>query len=326
MGHNKVIKECARGKYFDVLVRTFAMAAYGTSYFVDRNTGVDTQDGESWDTALKTLNVANGKCEDNKQNIIFFRGRITGSLKETAAEILTKKSIHLFGAGYLYGKGGGCYSAFLPYPSVGAPSNFTITGDITKGGLEVYCGQGFEVAGMKFYGYDVTQLMAHIICGKSDGAPLQGYSIHDCDFQGDVAGSGEQSGLALSALEGPYIGFNNFYYTEYGITLIAGGADYSTGALIEENVFRGCKYGIHLQNESCLNLIRKNRHLVEGALGRGWAMTQGILVDSGANDNDFEDEEIYHATKGNAITDNGSNNVFRRCYYNVTSGAGTLYT
>ena len=227
------------------------------------------------------------------------------------------------GGAALFGKGGGNYSAFLPYPSVGVPAGFTMSGAITKGGLAISA-SGIEVCGMKFYGYDVTQLMAHIVCGKDDGAPLQSFSIHDNDFQGDVAGTGEQSGLALESLEGSYIGWNNFYYTEYGITMRSGGSDYSTGNLFEENIFRGVKYGIRLQNEACLNNIRNCKVLVEGALGRGWALTTGFLMDSGANDNLLEDLYVMHATIGNAYATSGSNNVLQNCKYGVTSG--TLVT
>jgi len=325
MGHNRIIKECSAGKYFDTLVHRYAALVFDDIIFVDRNSGVDTMDGQSWDTALKTINAAMDKCTANKHNAVVFRGRITGSLKETVAELIDVASVHLLGGASLFGKGGGNYSAFLPYPSVGAPAGFTMSGAITKGGLAISA-SGIEISGMKFYGYDVTQLMAHIVCGKDDGAPLQSFSIHDNDFQGDVAGTGEQSGLALESLEGSYIGYNNFYYDEYGLTMRSGGSDYSTGNMIEENIFRGCKYGIRLQNEACLNSVRKNKFYVEGALGRGWALTQGILIDAGANDNILEDNYVMHATKGNAYTDNGTANIFQNCLYGVTSGTLVTYS
>lgn len=323
MPHNRIIKECSAGKYFDTLTHRYAALIFDDIVFVDRNSGVDTQDGQSWDTAVKTINKACDKISANKHCAIAFRGRITGSLKETAAEIIDIASTHLIGGAALFGKGGGNFSAFLPYPSVGVPANFTMSGAITKGGLEIYA-SGVEVCGMKFYGYDVTQLMAHIVAGKDDGAPLQSFSIHDCDFQGDVAGTGEQSGIALESMEGAYIGFNNFYYDEYGITLRSGGSDYSTGNLIEENIFRGVKYGVRFLTEACLNTIRNCKIQVEGALGRGWALTTGFLLDVGANDNLLEDLYVMHATVGNCYVASGSNNVLQNCKYGVTSG--TLVT
>jgi hypothetical protein len=325
MGHDKIIKVCSKGKYFDTLVRSFAMAAYGSQFFVDRNTpGVDTQDGESWDTPLLTLTKAVEKCTANKGDVIFWRGRVTTGQQLLTQQIINKNGIHLFGMGWLFGKGGGYNSCFVSPQTALGSDNFAAT-ICEKGGLELFA-HGIEVAGLKFYAPDVAQLQGHIVSGKDTGSPFQGISIHDNDFQGDVNGSGEQSGVFLESQEGLYFGFNNLYYTEYGVCLRSGGSDYSTGALIEENVFRGNKYGLRIAVDACLNLIRKNRHLVEGALGRGWAMTQGVLVDIGGNDNDFEDLEIYHATKNTAITNNGTANVFRRCYYDVTSGAGTLFT
>jgi len=325
MAHNKIIKECSRGKYFDTLVRSFALAAYGSIFFVDRQTpGVDTQDGESWDTALYTIDKAVEKVTANRGDVIFFRGRVTTGQQFSSQQVINKNGVHLFGMGWLYGKGGGYNSCYVSAQAAAGSSNFAAT-ICEKGGLELYA-HGIEVAGLKFYGPDVAQLQGHIVSGKDSGSPFQGISIHDCDFQGDVNGSGEQSGIFMESQEALYVGFNNFYYTEYGICLRAGGSDYSSGALIEENVLRGCKYGIRIADDAILNLIRKNRHLVEGTQGRGWAMTAGLQVDAGAEENMFEDEEIYHATKGTAVVNNGTNTVFRRVYYDVTSGAGTLYT
>ena len=43
----------------------------GDSYYVDSNTGSDTDDGLTWDTALATLNTAFGKCTANNGDVVF---------------------------------------------------------------------------------------------------------------------------------------------------------------------------------------------------------------------------------------------------------------
>jgi len=287
---------------------------------VDRANGNDGNDGQSFDTAMKTIDAAIDKCEEYRNNAIVLQGRVTTGQQFVALQTIDIQGIHLLGAGALFGFGGGRDSCFVSPQAAGDVAG--AQGVTSKGGLAL-TDDDIEVAGLRFYGPDVTQLQTHIITGDSKPRDV---SIHDNIFQGDVSGAGEQSGIQLSGIECGYVGFNYFYFTEYGLVMRSASTRYNTGVLVEENIFRSNKYGINLKAEACLNYLRKNRVLVEGAVGYGWALTQGLLMDALANDNLIEDMYVMHATKGNAYTDNGSNNVLQNCTYGVTSGTLVTYS
>lgn len=325
-GHDKIIKECAHGKYFDSLVHRYSALVFDEVFFVDGSEGTDTSDGESFSTALKTINAAVAKANDYKQSAIIYRCPSFGGNKNTEMQVIDKSGVHLLGGGALYGFGGGWNSVFLP-PT--ACDEWATIADATRHHVGISLQErDVEIAGMKFFTYDVngvTSRQFHIASAKASGVPLGFFSIHDNIIQGDVTGVGLQGGIYLEGMERGFIGLNYFYELEEAITLQTGGADYTTGMVIEDNRYQGCKYGIRLLNGACLNHIAREKMWGKGALGRGWTMTQGILIGSGGNDNVLEDVYVATATELTAITDGGSNNAVVDCWYGLGPGAKTIW-
>lgn len=324
--HDRIVKECARGQYFDSLVHRYAALVFDDVFFIDRASGNDSNDGKSFDSAFKTIEGAMDKTTNYKKTAVVYRGRTTSGQKHTALQIIDKSGVHLLGSGALYGFGGGWNSCFIPptsFPAVSGGSD----GNRSHAGIQIDARE-VEIAGMKFYAYDpntVTTRGFYIMCVKPDGVPYGFNSIHDNIIQGDVAGTGLIGGISMEGMERGYIGSNYFYELEEAITLQTGGSDYETGIVIEDNHYQGNKYGIRLLNGACLNHISREKIWGRGALARGWAITNGILLAAGANDNIIEDCYIADATELTAITDGGSNNCIMDCWYGKTSGAKVIW-
>lgn len=324
-----IIGKCAKGKNLDDEIRRGVGFHAGNIFFVDRNAGNDGSSGESWDDALVTIAQANSKCTTRNNDIIVYRGRLTGGNRFTDSQEITKDGVHLMGAGYLFGHGGGRDSVFVNPQTVATPSNATLieasVPGASKGGL-ILGANNIEVAGIYFYSPDATQAQCNIAADDS----RYSQSIHDNWFQGSLSdGTGvadRTMSICIQGMSQGYIGFNHFDSPETAILLRGGSARFSHTNIVEENVINRPKWGIHLLTGALDSLLRKNRVLPRGGLSYGYALTCGLLIDALANYNVIEDMEVYNATKGTAYTDSGTANVLRRCYYDITGGAGTLYT
>jgi hypothetical protein len=326
MGHNRIVKECARGKFLDTLIHRYSALVFDDIFFVDRGLGNDSNDGESFDTALKTIEAAMDKCTDYKQNAVIYRGRTTSGQKHTALQVIDKSGVHLLGSGALFGFGGGWNSTFMPPTAFGAVTGGS-DGTRSHAGIQIDA-RDVEIAGMKFYTYDpntVTTRGFYIMCIKAGGVPYGFNSIHDNILQGDVLATGLIGGISMEGMERGYIGYNYLYELEEGIVLQTGGSDYETGIEIEENRYQGNKYGIRLLNGACLNHVKGEKMWGAGALVRGYAITNGILIAAGANNNLVEDSYVATAVELTAITDGGTDNNIVDCWYGVGPGAKTIW-
>jgi hypothetical protein len=296
---------------------------------VNRNAGNDSNPGDCWDEPLLTIAMANEKCETRNNDVIVFRGRLTSGNRFSDSQEITKDGVHLLGAGYLFGHGGGRDSVFVMPQTVVTPSNATLieaeVAGSSYGGL-ILGANDIEVAGIYFYSPDATKQQCNIAADDS----RYSHSIHDNWFQGTLSdGVGVASrtmGICLQGHSQVYIGWNHFDSPEIGVLLRTGSARYNHTNIIEHLVMHRPKYGVRLLQGGNENYIHHIRIMPRGALGYGYALTTGILLEASANDNIVEDCEVYNATKGTAYTNSGTANVLRRCYYDITAGAGTLFT
>lgn len=83
----------------DTAGNLYPQAGYNKSYYVDVNAGVDTNDGLSWSTPLKTLapaivlsnaNIASGAVGWAARNVIYFKGDNNEASKETLITLPNK--------------------------------------------------------------------------------------------------------------------------------------------------------------------------------------------------------------------------------------------
>jgi len=319
-----IINKCAAGRNLDDEIRRAIGFHAGNIFFVDRNAGNDGSSGESWEEALLTVAQANSKCTTRNNDVIVFRGRLTSGNRFSDSQEITKDGVHLLGAGYIFGHGGGRDSVFVNPQTVATPSNASLLGNYAKGGL-ILGANNIEVAGIYFYSPDATQVQCNITTDDS----RYSCSIHDNWFQGsliDGAGVDDRTtAIALAGMSQGYIGHNFADAPEQFLHIQGGSARYNHTCIIEHNVITRPKYTFYLMSGASECFYRKNRTLPRGGYGYGYALTRCYHIEAGANYNMFEDEECYQATKETVVADSGTGNVFRRLYYDVTSGAGTLY-
>lgn len=72
-----------------------AMFGPGNTFYVDYRNGSDTNDGESWETAVRTLSAAYALCTSNNNDCILIDGDST--VVETSMIDWSKNRIHVFG-------------------------------------------------------------------------------------------------------------------------------------------------------------------------------------------------------------------------------------
>lgn len=320
-----ILSRCAKGKNLDDEIRRLMGYAPGAIFFVDRGNGNDGNSGESWDESLLTINQASNKCSNYCNDVIIFRGRVTGGHKFANATVqeIDKSDVHLYGAAWLFGIGGGQGSAILPGDAPTGTSNSTSMAKVTCLNL----GQNdIEVAGLKFFGgYSEMNTDAWMI--TNDNNRGINHSIHDCMFAGDVDGGATSAdGIGLVGAENCLIYRNLFRFSKIAIRLCGDGARYSNGCIVRDNLIFGPKYGVYL-NDSCTeNFFEENTIFPKYSYGH--TFVNGIYIGStgGVTGNKFKKDTIYHATKGTAVSDAGTGTIFHDVYYGTTSGALTLYT
>jgi parallel beta-helix repeat protein len=295
----------------------------GAVYFVDRGAGKDGNSGESWDEALLTINEASNKCTNYTNDVIVLRGRVTGSHKFPATPIqeINKQGVHLYGAAWLFGIGGGQDSCILPNDTPTGASNGS---SIPNVGVLNLGQNDIEVAGLKFFGgYSEMNTDAWMIT-NDDNRGIN-HSIHHCMFCGDVDGGAVSAdGIGLIGAENCLIAHNIFRSSKYAIRLSGDGNRYSNGTIIRDNIIIGAKYGIYLDGSCAENFIEENIVIPKNIIGHD--LTYGMFLGAAAPGNILKKNTVYHGTKGTAYVNNSTGSVLHDCYYGTTTGALTLFT
>jgi hypothetical protein len=299
----------------------YMMPQFAQVIFVDRENGSNAQSGEDWDNAVKDFNSALDKIwggSDTKARgrhyAIIYQCRTTSGQKFTTEQIIDMEGIHIFGAGWLYGLGGGQDSCFVAGPSTGYADKTAIK--FTKSGC--------SIQGIKFYMPSENALGSEEYFIHATN-PI-GFAVDSCQFVAPNA-NGVMTGMYGGAIliegaESPVITNNQMLYCYRGIKGMAWTSRYFHKAIIEKNKMYGCDVGILFGDGFSLeNAVEENTILNKSMYG--YEMTAGIkLTTSGGNA--FRRNFVGHATKTTAYTKGSGTNYWNLNYYDAGSG-GTLY-
>jgi len=295
---------------------------FGEIFFVNRDStkGSNSNHGKSPDSPLLDINAAVAKCTDYNNDYIVFSGRLTSGQQFSEQQVIDVDGVHLIGASRFFGMGGGyADSCFVTPHTCGS----ILDGDANdfKCGL-VLGADGIEVAGIRFYNPDATQAQFHIGLLDNQGNG-RNCSIHDCQFQGQTAGTASRtSGVKAVGVETLHVFRNHFYACETGIEIKGGAKRYATENILQGNIISKPKYGINLSGGSTTeNEIIENMITQKGTYG--YAMTAGINVHNDASKNNFLHNWVFHGTKGTAFSPGTGTNYWILNYY--SDSGGTLY-
>ena len=230
-------------QYFEEIAG--GVGSIGTTYYVDCNAGLDTNDGLSWETAFKKLSVALAASHANiaagstgwaSRNRIFFKGDQVATAEGENLTTLAQKT-DIIGVGSTDFKaqpqliGNHVVAATVQYPGCRF-INVCFKGPVLAGGdiLTITGQHGLSFIGCTFDGSSTTAATAAIIATACAYLTIKG-----CKFMGAFSdavielGAGHSDDLVIedNLIEGANMGID-----------ISGSATFSAGhyGLIKDNV------------------------------------------------------------------------------------------
>lgn len=295
---------CTQGADFGDIVAKRAAPHFQDVRYVSRDYGSDANVGDSWATAVKTINRAVDCLEYNtsstargRHQAIYFQGRLTSGNAFTTLQAIDIPGISLIGGGGAYGMGGGWDSVFVtPGTCLSGGGSYSEYAGLSLGADDL------EVCGIKFYNPDPTQAQYHMLIEDSY-SPGDGRNcwVHDNVFQGDVNGTASRTrGILVRGIESGLIERNHFYYPEHGITLKAGAVRYTSKMIVKDNHIFAPAIGIYLDDDYCLESTFLNNYIIPKNT-YGYTFSYGIDANANSGGNLFVGNIVAHATEGTAF-------------------------
>lgn len=164
----------------------------GTTYFVDNNSGLDTNDGKSWEHALKTLSraqvlsdldIARGSDRWARRNTIYFAGdRLTEDL------VLFPNKCDVIGVGSCDSfKGGAIVGNHVP--TAGTGTRFYNMGFEPGAAADMFTFATGAVSGIEFHGCEFRATYgAYTAVSAIDTTNCFGLKVKNCEFRGAFSG------------------------------------------------------------------------------------------------------------------------------------------
>ena len=240
----------------DVAGNLYPQAGYNKSYYVDVNAGVNTNDGLSWSTPLKTLapaivlnnaNIASGAVGWAARNAIYFKGDNNEASKETLITLPNKCDVI----------GVGSYD-HKPYPEM--IGNHLI-------GAGAYMGTRFINMGFR-------SLAAGGVI-MTVPTTTSGLAFIGCHFDGSTAVVATIGLLATAVEMLSVVGCT--FKGGFSTTAIDIGAGESNGLLIRDNIIGSAKKGIRVS--STMTCSVRQAYIMNNMFNCAGTVASGIIID-----------------------------------------------
>ena len=323
------------GRSFGSMVREEAAAVYDKVLFVDAVRGSDAAEGDSWDTALQSINGAMDKLyggDDSSTNYpgdararaafaVIYRGYLTGGNAYATQQIIDVSGVHLIGAGIWEGGAGSQFESTFVVDGSKLTANPNLSGlPSTYAGLIIEA-DACVVDGIYFYHNNGTNSPFSLAIsdyethsGSSGHANAgRGCGVFNSVFQGDVNGALSIYGLGLSGAEACYGGGNHFRYNKIGFVFGGGPNRYANSNHFSGDVYAACERALQSYNASVAENTFE-RGLVTDKSTYGFSLVAGIDCTTGAGTHAV-DWRVGHVTKTTAYVV-GTGNLFTNCFYN----------
>jgi len=209
---------------------------WGNIYFVDGDSGSDSNSGTDRNAPLLTINAAYNKCTDGHDDYIFVRGRLDEAL------IITKSKLHIIGCSYGPAMQG---MARWNNASTGAVSH---TCQIKASDVEI---AGLRIGGGS--GGAISESYSPIYIGGENITSAHRCWIHHCnvgDYDQDHSSALIGYGIAIDGSYQNVIEHNYVTYCDSGIAIIvnSSGATLSSNHnIIQHNMVVNCDNGIYVR-------------------------------------------------------------------------------